>query len=202
MNNEEYRGDAVRTPMDAAVVAHSGPEPVFDRILEDFLCEGHRELRQRCGEEPQRLVEFCSLGRKVPWLYRFSLRTKGLVRVPQGEISDHYDWSFALRFLPDYLQTAQSFEMLALLEPRCPFHPNIAPGGQAVCLQIHPGESPLEILHSLHDLVRWRLRAYHDALNQEAAHYGRQHIAQPIDDRPLLGRPVNLQLAAPGENNA
>jgi hypothetical protein len=86
--------------------------------------------------------------------------------------------------------------MLRLLEPEDAFHPNISPVGGGVCIEIYPGESLLEICESLHDLIRWRLRQYQerDALNPEACVWGRANVSRPIDDRPMFGRRLNIQL--------
>jgi ubiquitin-protein ligase len=91
--------------------------------------------------------------------------------------------------------------MLRLIEPTRPFHPNICPSTGAICLEIYPGESLLEIVESLHDLLRWRLRQYdeRDALNKAACAWGRDHVHQPIDDRPLFGRRLQIKLEPVGQ---
>ena len=75
------------------------------------------------------------------------------------------------------------------------FHPNISLEG-AICVEIYAGESVVEIVESLHDLIRWRLRQYdeRDALNKTACAWGRENIDDPIDDRPLFGRRLKIQL--------
>ena len=183
-----YEPDPPETPLDLMIIAGSGPEPLFDAVVQDFLWESFQSLqgtRQRGG-----LLEFASLGRTVPWLYRFTLGTRGLVRTADGEITTVHRHIVALRILPDYLRFAERFSMLRLVEPSTEiFHPNIATNG-AICVEIYPGEPLLEICQSLHDLFRWRLRQYdeRDALQPEACAWGRQHIDQPIDDRPLFGQ--------------
>jgi hypothetical protein len=175
------------------ILVGSGPPPAFDEVMEDFLLEGYLDLHQRCQRGG--LLEFASLGVGVPWLFKLVFHTRGLVRTPAGEINPVDRHVVALRFLPDYLRRADRFAMLRLVEPTAAaFHPNIASSG-AICVQIHPGESLTEICISLHDLFRWRLRQYdeRDALNRDACAWGRANISQPIDDRPLFGRPLQVQ---------
>jgi hypothetical protein len=123
-----------------------------------------------------------------------------MVRDKSGSISIVDEHVVALRFLPDYLRHADRFQMLGLVEPRNAWHPNIAPRDHdhagAICVEIYPGESVVEIAESLHDLIRWRLRQYdeRDALNAAACAYGRTHVDKPIDDRPLFGRRVHVEL--------
>jgi hypothetical protein len=169
----------------------SGPQPEFDNVMKDFLRQSHDELRQRCVAGS--LIEFANLGGDVPWLYRLTFRTRGLGRDGEaGEVQDVDHHTIALRFLPDYLRRARQFEMLQYVAPLspAPFHPNICPHTGAICLEVYPGESCLQIVETLHDLLRWRIRqlAEQDALNKAACTYGRSFIAHPIDDRPLFGK--------------
>jgi hypothetical protein len=101
----------------------------------------------------------------------------------------------AVRFLPDYLRSANRFQMLAQIEPRTPFHPNLRDG--KVCLEVYPGEPLVEICHALHALLGWQLRqlAENDALNPEACAWGRAHLDElPVDTRPLFGRALAITL--------
>ena len=194
-----YHPDPPRESWDFALTALSANEPVFDPVVRDFLLQNHADLRQRCTGTG--LLSATSLGQVVPWLYRLTFRTRGLRKDGRRGIQQVEQHTFALRFLPDCLRRADRFEMLRLLEPNDAFHPNISVTGGAVCLEIYPGESLLEICQSVHDLLRWRLRQYqeHDALNHEACAWGRDHVEGPIDDRPLFGRRLNIQLEPAGE---
>jgi hypothetical protein len=182
-----YQPDQIGDPADLWLLSQAGSEPQFDAVTLDFLMESHRELAERRGGG---LVEWASLGRTAPWLYRFTFKTCGLVRHEDGRIEPVERHVVALRFQPDYLRQANRFEMLRYLEPRNPFHPNICPRTGAVCLEIYPGEPLVEIIVSLHDLLRWRLRqlAEQDALNPEACSYGREMVHHPLDERGLFPR--------------
>jgi hypothetical protein len=176
------------------IVQRSGPEPVFDEVTHAFLCNSRDELLERCSRGG--LVEPISLGRDAPWLWRLNFSTRGLVRDSADEeprmVERHV---VALRFLPDYLRRADRFEMLALVEPRNAFHPNLMPPG--ICVQVRPGETLLEICDSLHRLFSWRLRQLqeHDALNRAACAWGRARVDElPIDRRPLFGRALQITL--------
>jgi hypothetical protein len=177
---------------DLRVLDMAGPEPVFDEVMTDFLSTVRDEFVDRCRGTS--LLVYASLGRQVPWLWRLTFHTRGLVR-EDGVIKEAAPHVVALRFLPDYLRRADRFEMLALLEPRSAFHPNLAPPG--ICVQVYPGEPLVEICESLHVLFSWRLRqlAENDALNKDACVWGRAHLDQlPIDPRLLFGRSLKIDL--------
>ncbi len=195
-----YRPDDVREPADLFLLAQAGPEPTFDAVTSDFLMESYRDLKQKATAGS--LIEAASLAPTVPWLYRLSFRTRGLVRALDGEVQPIDRHVIALRFLPDYLRRADRFEMLRYLEPGSPYHPNVCPHTGAICVEVYPGEPLLEIVHSLHDLLRWRLRqlAEQDALNRDACGYGRDMINGPLDDRPLFPRRVDRLELEPVES--
>jgi len=120
---------------DLRVLKMSGPEPSFDPVMRDFLVNCAEELRVR--QERGGLLDYASLGHDAPWLYRLTFRTHGLARTESSEIVPAEQHVVALRFLPDYLRRADRFEMLALLEPRGAFHPNLMPPG--ICVEVRPG---------------------------------------------------------------
>jgi hypothetical protein len=180
-------------PLDLSIVQSAGPEPVFDEVTHAFLCNSRDELRERCQRGG--LLECADLGRDAPWLWRLTFRTRGLVRDDAGELHVVERHVVAVRFLPDYLRRADRFEMLALVEPRNAFHPNLSPPG--ICVQVRPGETLLEICESLHALLSWRLRQLqeNDALNRAACTWGRAHLDElPLDRRPLFGRLLPISL--------
>jgi hypothetical protein len=178
---------------DLRVVEMSGPEPVFDDVMSEFLRNSRDEFIERCGRGG--LIEYADLGTKVPWLWRLTFRTRGLARDEGGEVQVIDRHVVALRFLPDYLRQVNQFQTIALLEPKNAFHPNLAP--PAICLHLYPGMPLIEIAESLHALLSWRLRqlAENDALNKDACAWGRSHLDElPIDTRPLLGKAMAIQL--------
>jgi hypothetical protein len=181
-------------PLDLSIIQSAGPEPVFDEVTHAFLCNSRDELLERCRRGG--LLECADLGRDAPWLWRLTFHTRGLARGADGEPRVVERHVVGVRFLPDYLRRADRFEMLALVEPRDAFHPNLAP--PAVCVQVRPGETLVEICESLHALFSWRLRqlAEYDALNRTACAWGRAHVDElPVDRRPLFGRvlPITLE---------
>ena len=193
MSLPTYPSDLPTDALDAMILAGSGPEPVFDNVMHDFLVESYAGLKQNCDRGG--LLSFINLGRDNPWLFRLTFCTRGFTRPANGDVTPIDRHVVALRFLPDYLRHADRFDMLRLMVPiNDAFHPNISPSG-AICVEIYPGEPLVEIAHSLHDLFRWRLRQYdeRDALNREACAWGRDHVDKPIDDRPLFGSRLALQ---------
>jgi hypothetical protein len=179
--------------VDDYIRAMAGPEPDLDPVLTDFLCNCRDELRQRTATPG--LLDAADLGGRAPWLWRLAFRTRGLGKDPAGQVVPVERHVVAVRFLPDYLRHVNRFQMLALVEPKSAFHPNLRDG--AICLEVYPGEPLVEICEALHALFAWRLRqlAETDALNPEACAWGRAHLDQlPIDDRPLFGRALAITL--------
>ena len=193
MTDLTYQADAPTNEHDVMVALGSGSEPVFDAVMQDFLLESYFGLKRHC--ERGGLLEFASLGVALPWLFRLTFRTRGFIRNGEGEVVPVDRHVVALRFPSDYLRNADRFSMLRLIEPVSgAFHPNISASG-AICLEVYPSESLVEICQSLHDLFRWRLRQYdeRDALNSAACAWGRENISEPIDDRPLFGKALKLK---------
>jgi hypothetical protein len=180
-------------PLDLRIRAMAGPEPDFDPVLTDFLVNCRDELRERCGTPG--VLEARDLGERAPWLWRLAFGTRSLGRGEGGDVIPVERHVVAVRFLPDYLRRADRFEMLALLEPERPFHPNLRDGH--ICLEIYPGDPLVEICEALHALFSWRLRqlAENDALDPEACAWGRAYLDElPLDERPLFGRTLGLTL--------
>lgn len=181
--------------LDERIRVMAGPEPVFDPVMSDFLCNSRDELRERCRTPG--LLGTVDLGEKTPWLWRLNFATRGLMRDGGGDIQPVERHVVAVRFLPDYLRNVNRFEMLALMEPQNAFHPNLR--DSHICLEVYPGESLLEICEALHALFAWRLRQLveTDALNPTACVWGRAHLDElPIDARPLFGRALSITLEA------
>jgi hypothetical protein len=168
-------------------------EPTFDLVMQDFLRNIAEELHAR--NRPESLLEAVNLGTTVPWLWRLTFSTLGLGRGTDGKPVRAERHTVMLRFFPDYLRRADRYEMLTLLEPMPPFHPNLR--DRHICLEIYPGESLVEICEALHSLFSWRLKqlSESDALDPEACAWGRAHLQQlPIDPRPLFGRRLAIHL--------
>lgn len=201
----DYQPDPITDELDAQIAFLSGAEPQFSRPMSAFLRRGRRDLLERTRSDS--LLQAKSFGLHEPWVWRLDFRTRGLVCAPGDTMPTPCEQHVvALRILPDHLRRADRFELLRLLHPTAPplFHPNVSDGSRTppglICLQIHPGATPLEIALSLHELFRWRLRQYdeRDALNPAACEWGRRHVDSPLDDRPLFGR--RLQLTWEGDH--
>lgn len=180
-------------PIDALIRDAVGPEPIFDPVAREFLVNNAAELRGRSGFSS--LLEAVDLGTSVPWLWRLTFATRGLGRDEHGGIVPVHQHTVVVRLAPDYLRRADRFEVLTLLEPARPFHPNLK--GRHVCLEVYPGEPLVEICEALHALFSWRLRQLSepDALDPEACVWGRAHLDElPLDDRPLFGRTLSFDL--------
>jgi hypothetical protein len=178
---------------DLRVLDMSGPEPVFDEVMTEFLHNSRAEFLARCQRGG--LIEYADLGTRTPWLWRLTFLSRGLMRDEAGEIQGVERHVVAVRFLPDYLRQVNQFQSIALLEPKNAFHPNLAP--PAICLHLYPGMPLVEMAEAMHALFSWRLRqlAENDALNRDACAWGRAHVDElPLDNRPLFGKAVTFQL--------
>jgi hypothetical protein len=181
------------TTDDLRVLEMSGPEPVFDDVMSEFLLNSRAEFVTRCKRGG--LIEYADLGTRLPWLWRLTFHSRGLARDEAGRVTPIDRHVVAVRFLPEYLRQVNQFQTLAMLEPRNAFHPNLAP--PAICLHVYPGMPLLEIAESLHALLSWRLRqlAENDALNRDACAWGRAHLDElPIDARLLFGKAMVIEL--------
>lgn len=180
-------------PTDALIRREAGPEPVFDPVMAAFLRHGADELAAR--QRPGSLLEAVPLGDSLPWLWRLTFATRGLELGPSDQPRPVDRHTVAVRFRPDYLRRADRFDILRLMTPTRAFHPNLRDG--FICLEVWPGQPLVEICESLHALFSWRLRqlAETDALNPAACEWGRAHLDElPLDDRPLFGRALRIQL--------
>src|SRR4051794_8617092 len=83
-----YRPNLPRGPIDLQLLTQSVPEPRFDAVLRDFLLGSHSDLMARLTAGPS-LVEVVSLGREVPWLFRLTYHTRGLVKTAGGEVQPY-----------------------------------------------------------------------------------------------------------------
>src|SRR5690349_125016 len=140
-------------PIDLRIRLWAGARPAFDVVTRDFLDNVADDLRQR--PRPGSLLVARPLD-EIPWLWRLDFSTRGLALDEQDQLQPVTHHVVAARFPPDYLRRADRFEILALVEPRRAFHPNLRDG--FVCLEIYPGEPIVEICESLHRLFSWKLR--------------------------------------------
>ena len=58
---------------DLRVIEMSGPEPVFDAVMSDFLLNSRQEFLDRF--RPGGLLEYADLGTRLPWLSCASTRS-------------------------------------------------------------------------------------------------------------------------------
>jgi hypothetical protein len=187
-----YKCDPPQTSIDHMILGMSGSELAYDPVATDFLLQSYSEVQAARQRADHALVDILSLGQGVPWLYRLKYEVRGLARTAGGEVVTVDQHTIALRLLPDCLRSINRFAALSYVEPRVPtpFHPNVSPDTGAICLEIYPGEPVLQIIESLHDLIRWRIRNLNEAeaLNIDACVYGRNHVPAALDNRPLWGR--------------
>lgn len=179
-------------PIDHQIRLKAGPRPQFDPVMRDFLDNVAAELRERL--RPGSLLRATPLD-EISWVWRLDFATRGLALDETGKLHKAERHVVGVRFLPDYLRRVDRFEVLTLVEPARAFHPNLRDG--FVCLEVYPGEPLVEICEALHRLFSWKLRQLSeaDALNPDACAWGRAHLdVLPLDDRPLFGRVLKINL--------
>ena len=111
----------------------------------------------------------------------------GLVRDGDGQVSLADEFVAGIRIPSDYLQRANTFEILAWLAPLEIWHPNILPPYLCIGL-LSPGMSLVDILYQIFEIITYRKVSPGDNLNKDAAAWARTPDAQrmfPIDTRPL-----------------
>lgn len=179
--------------LDLRIRSSAGPRREYDPVMRDFLANIADELRDRV--RPGSLLQARPLDEEVPWLWRLDFATRGLALDESAQLVRTDRHVVGVRFLPDYLRHVDRFATLTLVDPVRAFHPNLRDG--YICLEVYPGEPLVEICEALHRLFSWRLRQLSetDALNPDACAWGRAHLDElPIDDRPLFGRSLKINL--------
>jgi len=166
------------------------------RFLENQAREG-LDLAARCPLLDLEPLEPAPVSRYVA---HFGCR--GLTRAPDGRVVEAEGFVVGIRFPDHYLERTSSFEVLTLLEPGNPFHPNARVGlheghpVRLVCIgTIRPGMPLKRILMQVHDVLRgWCSQTNErDALDYAACRWYRNHPERlPVDPRVLTWTPDEM----------
>lgn len=169
-----------------------------DPVISSFLQRQQREALALAAESDL-LTVVPAPG--LPQLTFAEFRCLGLAQNQAGGIVQHDRWGVEVRFPDDYLRSRpHAGQVLRFLGAGgAPglraWHPNLRE--PFICLELRPAMSLVEILHSLHELLTWRLFGTHDeGLNHAAAQWARAQDPSrfPVDPRPLKRRATQLRV--------
>jgi ubiquitin-protein ligase/DNA-directed RNA polymerase subunit RPC12/RpoP len=136
-------------------------------------------LREALREHPQ--ISIAATAGNPPQRYHVLYRVRGLEERPDGEVAPKGEHLAEITLLRSYPRQAPLCRMLTPV-----FHPNIAP--HAICIGDHwsAGESLVEIVVRIGELIAFQSYNIKSPLNGEAARWVEEHLDElPIDPRPL-----------------
>ena len=164
-------------------------------FLESQLAESHSLLE---GSDIVRIQAIAG-----PQLVVAEYHCRGLVRGPDGSVTEADSFAVGFRFADDYLRRVRPPEVLTLISPLDVFHPNM--GGPrfptGICIgEIRPATPLIDLLHRVYEVITWQsfTPVEYDALNIDACAWARANLDRfPIDSRPLRWRAGDDGLPAP-----
>jgi hypothetical protein len=168
-----------------------------DLILDGFLRRQHEEglALARASD----LLELFPGPGDPPDQYIARFRCKGLVRSPDGVVSEADRFEVGIWFPSDYLVCPNPSVVLTWFGPRDVFHPNILP--PFICVgRMAPGLPLVDLLYQCFDMISGAKVTMRedDALNRDACAWARRNLERfPVDRRPLKRRALALRLATP-----
>lgn len=126
--------------------------------------------------------------------YLAGFRCTGLVRADSGEVAPADRFLLGIWFPDQYLREADPFRVLAWIEPRGAFHPNVR--APFICIgHLAPGTPLVDLLYRCFEIVTWNRVTMRedDALDRDACGWARRNQQRfPVDRRPLKRRRVDL----------
>lgn len=139
------------------------------------------------------------LGAPPPERYVAEFNCKGLVRAPNGDVTEADRFLVGIWFPSDYLRRAEPWQVLTWLGPRRVFHPNISDVAPFICVgRLVPGTTLVDLLYQCFEIITYKKVTMRedDALNRMACAWARDHQQRfPVDPRPLKRRTLHLQLS-------
>jgi len=158
-------------------------DPVFDSFLARQYQEG---MALAAGSD---LLELFPLDGMPPSRYIARFNCRGLVRSPNGNVTESERFEVGIWFPSDYLRRAEPWEVLTWLGPRHVFHPNISNRMPLICVgRLAPGTWLVDLLFQCFEIITYQKVTMRedDALNPAACAWAREHQSRfPVDSRPL-----------------
>ena len=161
-----------------------------DPVLEAFLARQYQEAMALASASD--LLELHPLDGMPPSRYIARFNCRGLIRSPNGSVTESDHFEVGIWFPSDYLRRAVPWEVLTWLGPRHVFHPNISNRMPLICVgRLAPGTWLVDILFQCFEIITYQKVTMRedDALNPGACAWAREHQGRfPIDPRPLKWR--------------
>ena len=126
-------------------------------------------------------IEIAGVGGNPPQRYQLLYRVKGLVEKPDGTIVEKDEHTAEISLLRGYPREAPACRMLTPV-----FHPNIAP--QAICIgdEWAAGESLVDLIFRIGEIIAFQSYNIKSPLNGVAAKWVEENLARlPLDSTPL-----------------
>jgi hypothetical protein len=169
----------------------------MDPILSSYLEEMESEAMELVNRSD--LVELFPQGPRPTQHFVVRYNCKGLVDTAEGVV-ETTRMDIGVSFPLDYWERADPGRVITLLGPPNVFHPNVlypflCPG------YLNPGTTLTEIIMQCFEIYTYQKYNVleHDALNRKACAWARRNVDRfPIDDRPITGRRIRLNIADAG----
>ncbi len=164
--------------------------PADDDIFLSFL-EASRDAGLALADSSD-LLDLEPELRDPPAKFIATYHCTGLVQEPNGDIVEGTLFGVGIWFPCDYLEIVNPYQVVTWLGPSNVFHSNLR--APFVCLKsLAPGTDLVSILFQLFELISWTSYALHDALNEPASQWARNHQDRlPVDRRPLKRKAIRM----------
>jgi hypothetical protein len=164
-----------------------------DPVMHGFLRRQYEDgLALACESD---FVHIATPGRPADrFLVRFTCQ--GLVKDGDRPVETASDFLVGIWFPPDYLRTADPFQVLTWMGPRHVWHPNISAEAPFICVgRLTPGTGLVDLIYQCWEIITWTKKTIRedDALNKAACQWARANLHRlPVDTRPLKRRALNV----------
>ncbi len=174
-----------------------------DSVRDAFLLRQHEEGMALA--QVSDILRLTPVDGAPPERYVAEFLCQGLVRSPEGDVSEADRFAVGIWFPSDYLRQAEPWQILTWLGPRRVFHPNISDVAPYICVgRLFPGTALVDLLYQCFEIITYKKVTMRedDALNRAACTWARDHQHRfPIDPRPLKRRTLRLQVTHTGEGH-
>lgn len=171
----------------------------IDPVRDAFLLRQFEEATALAASSD--VIRLMPMSGTPPDRYVLDFTCKGLVRNPQGEVTEFEHFMVGVWFPSDYLRRAEPWQVLTWLRPRAVFHPNISDEAPFICVgRLAPGTSLVDLIYQCYEIITYKKVTMRedDALNKSACAWARDNQHRfPVDPRPLKRRSLHLQVEHP-----
>jgi len=171
----------------------------MDRVVENFLkrqLQVARQFTAASGIVKIAHVPMPGENPALPQHYVAEFACRGLVKQPDGSVTEADRFVVGIYFPDSYLRSANTFETLTWIGPLNVYHPNILP--PLICVGerfMRPGTGLEAIIYQVHSVITYVRWSSHAGLNEEACQWARNNQNRfPVDRRPLKTRALNVRV--------